>query len=99
MEPHQIKVRDLNTKKQITRQSVRSYLCGRLTISHLPIFKEFFKSVLEELNPKKGFFSCFYEMHVTVKHDFSTPLTSLEKGSILDSCQHAGAKYINIEGE
>tara|TARA_B100000809_G_scaffold259205_1_gene303792 strand:+ start:210 stop:425 length:216 start_codon:yes stop_codon:yes gene_type:complete len=67
-------------------------------ISHFLIFEEFFKSVLEEVNPKKGFFSCSYKMHVTVKHDLNTPITEVEKRSVIDSCEHAGARRVTLNG-
>lgn len=55
--------------------------------------------MLEKVNPKKVFFSRSYEMHVTTKHNFNTPITEVEKRSIIDSCEHAGNKHIYIEGE
>jgi len=44
------------------------------------------------------FFSYSYEMHVTVKHDFNTPITEVEKRSVIDSCEHVGAYKLFLNG-
>ena len=99
LEPHQIAVKDLKSGAEITRQPFEPYSCGRLIISHFAVFEDFLKSVLSELYPKTGLLAPSYIMHVDIKHDFTTPITVVESRSVLDACEHAGAKEVHLGRE
>ncbi|MFK7757665.1 MAG: hypothetical protein AB8B53_12115 [Flavobacteriales bacterium] len=99
LEPHQITVKNLDTGAEITRQPLEPYSCGRLIISHFAVFEDFLKSVMLELNPKEGLLTPSYIMYVDIKHDFTTPITVVESRSVIDACEHAGAREVHLDWE
>ncbi len=100
IEPDKVTIKDEDSGRAITRSPSNPYSCGRVFISHFAVFEDFLKSMLEELFPKTGLvlFTKSYEMHITTKHNFNTPISEVEIRSVIDGCEHAGARYIILNG-